>query len=139
MSNLLPGIYSIEKAPAATVIFNPETAIINGLLDNVSVKAPFTPVCIEPMGKLAIDNKVENGQEVQQITLTYITEHKPDRYFPCVYRLTDANEQVFLMGTNEPPYPMVTWKNDIPDSPTGRRAYTVTVQWKTTIGLISLS
>lgn len=134
----LSGIYSVEHAPAESVAFVPSSAIINAIFDNLSVVGNFTPICLVGLGELSDDCKQELGQDVHSVSLTFFSEHKPNKFVPSVFRVTDVNNRQYIIGTGSAPHPIVSYKKVAAGIATSKSGYNISIIWKSTTGLIPI-
>jgi hypothetical protein len=137
MKSTLPAIKIIEWTLASSLTYSFPGKISEGIvLDAVS--GSFQDLEIEGLGGLSVQSEKQSGQDVytsvlsfkkaEIIGLTSLTLADLSRNTMC-YRLTDVNDQQYLLGLDDKLYPALTYKYDNGETPAGVRIFAVEIRY----------
>ena len=126
MNKFLSGFKQIEYAVGSMTSIEANEKITIGI--PVKVYGTFSTICMEGIASVESESKLVNGQTVFTIILRFRAGEQPLFPWPLkqalinkdmIFKLTDVNGKLWLMGTNEMPYPITQVKHTSPAEPTG--------------------
>lgn len=126
MNKFLAGFKQVEYAVGTVTSLEANEKITLGI--PVKVYGTFSTICMEGAASLESETKIVSGQTVFTTILRFKAGEQP--LFPwtlkqalinkdMIFRLTDVNGKLWLMGTNEMPFPITQVKHSSPNDPTG--------------------
>lgn len=129
MRNTLPGIKEVDYCFADELILPDMGLFQEG--DTVSPLVTFHSYCLVGLGKCEVQYKIEGGQDLYETKVTFFVTDKPERFnrFLC-FRITTVSREQYLIGINNRPFPLMTWKEINPSSVSERKGYEVTITYK---------
>lgn len=123
----LPGLRYVGYADARTL--QPDIPVRAKAGEPVAALARFTPVAFVgiPLAGMETDTD-DGGGEIQTATLTFRTERPVDFGAAPAFKVIDIAGREFLIGSKEPPWPVVkqTRTTGTPDGDPAGCEYTVT-------------
>nr|DAY94257.1 MAG TPA: hypothetical protein [Caudoviricetes sp.] len=137
MRNTLPGIKTVDYCFADELILKDAGLLQEG--DIVSPLVTFYPYCLVGLGKCEVQYKIEGGQDLYETKVTFFVSDKPERFnrFLC-FRLTTVQGSQYLIGTDNRPFPLMTWKEINPSSASERKGYEVTITYKNIVSTLRI-
>lgn len=105
MKQSLPGITAISYLPCANLLPNIQEKHRVGI--PVAVQALSTPIDDFFSASCETESEYINGGNSETTTLQFRTTDEIHSSRPLAFVVTDANNESFLIGTKEEPYPIV--------------------------------
>lgn len=85
------------------------------------------------------DSDYQNNERIWTITITYKQKCKnPSGWRRKAFRMTRLDGKKIVVGTFSRPFPVIKESNPYPDKPTGTTLMTVTVTWKSKLGMLEI-
>lgn len=145
MNNFLAGYKLVEYAVASMTVIEANEKITLGI--PVKVYGTFSTICIEGMASVESESKSVSGQTVFTTTLRFRAGEQP--LFPwtlkqalinkdMIFRLTDLNGKLWLLGTNEMPFPVTQVKHTNPGEPTGVNIFEYEITYSNLFSLLEV-
>lgn len=133
----LPGIKNIAQVNASDLSF-----VLKSIFAPDSIVFPVAPwqnICLVGLAECTDESRIELGQELHEVILTYFTEKEPTtENVPLSFLLKTVTGEVYLLGTDKKPHPQRIKKNIIPGSTTGKTGWSVSITYKNTFGLLAV-
>lgn len=100
---------------------------------------PWQELPLVGLASLEVTDEVENGVRIYTSKLT-ATLCKPFLHpkRPSAFRLTDVQGKLYLLGTAQIPYPLISQTVSIEDNAHSQTASVITIQQKTENSLINI-
>lgn len=99
----------------------------------------FIPLPIAGLGDCEVSSANEDRVPVFTSVLScLVTMDFDPAQRPIVFLLTTVQGERFLLGCQEPPYPIVTSVSSLPSKMSEPSGYRLTATWKSTFGLLKL-
>lgn len=105
MNQSLPDIVAIYRVPCADLIPN-ITEKYRAQLP-VGIFPSPTPIVLCGKSSCEAEQEYVDGGYSEKTVLQFTTTEDISQYPPLAFVVTDANEQSYIIGTKEAPYPMV--------------------------------
>ena len=99
----------------------------------------FIPLPISGLGSCEISSVTEDRVPVFTSVLScLITEDFDPAQRPLVFLMVTLQGERFLLGCQEPPYPIVTSVSSLPAKMSEPSGYRLTATWKSALGLLRI-
>lgn len=122
----LPGILSVAYVPSVLIQRHSDLKC----LATIPVQVFTTPIEVPLKGPATCEtvSRYDNNGRIETTTLRFRTLDALPTTHPLGFIVTDANRQRFLIGLNEPPYPIIksTQTTGTPDGDPAVISYEVT-------------
>ena len=134
MYSVLKQIKKIEVIEARHLV---NSTIINDNSILLQVYRPFSVLNTVGLSSVEKSEKIENKVRIYTSKLTALL---PEGFEvgnkKLCFRVTTVSGQRFLIGTDKRPYPIVTFNENYPNSPSTRCGSTMTVTYSNTIPML---
>ncbi|WP_297071293.1 hypothetical protein [uncultured Duncaniella sp.] len=99
----------------------------------------FIPLKLVGLGGCEISSVTEDRVPVFTSVLTcLLSEDFDPANRPLAFLMTTLQGERFLLGTSEPPFPIVTSVSSLPAKMSEPSGYRLTAQWSSTLGLLRI-
>lgn len=134
----LPGIKKIAQVDADSLSFIGKSKFAQN--SEVSPIANWENICLVGLAECTDESRIEFGQELHEVILTYFTAEEPSSgNAPLSFLLETVEGKKYLLGTDKKPHPQRAKKNIIPGTTTGKTGWTVSITYKNTFGLLAVN
>ena len=129
-------IISIETTSASNLN---ALDVFDGNKSCLKVDCDWKVIPIKELADVKVEDSFENGQKYYTTTVSF---YSPDRELTksqrAAFRLTSVRGKLYLMGSNDRPYPIIKETANFPDDPKNTSMKRVVITWKSIFPLLEL-
>ena len=101
------------------------------------VLSALTEIPVQPFPKLEISEKMEGGQRIYTVKLTFkTTDDTLSSLDRKVFYALDINDMVWILGSNTRPYPIVTKSVSLPESAQDNQLNTFQIDYSSILPIL---
>lgn len=134
MNSILKHIKKVEVIEAKHLV---NSAIIHNNSILLQIYRPFSDLDTIGLSSVETGDKIENKVRIHTTKLTALLPERLDvGNKKLCFRVTTVSGEQFLIGTDKRPFPIVTFNETYPDSPSAKCGSTMTVTYSNTIPML---